>query len=362
MVERLDELDAIQDQITELDLGNTLLTPDHLEWVNELEHLLDLKLDNSDLTATALAELSDLSYLEVLNVYRTDLGGLTESPASNFPKLKKLFSWESGIPASTLEAWKNQQPQIEILSNHPNDIFPTQAIISPNYSVASPFFSQELPLAFSCDYPNVSIHYTLDSSSPTSNSPIYKDTHIFRQTTTVKAQARLKGWDPSRVISQTFVKVLPVSSYKLAKAPDEKYPGQPEGLVDQKIGEAQFGDKQWAGFWGRNCDISLELAQADTINGIAIHVLEEVNSWVLFPKMIIVQAGPTLASMKTLASRSFDLTQEDIQAKTKLMSVDIPPTYARFVKIKVVNYGKLPAWHQSAGQDAWLFLDEVGVY
>lgn len=361
-VDRLEELDAIQDQITELDLGNTALTPDHLAWVNDLDHLLHLKLDNSDLTANSLSELSNLSYLEVLNVYRTDLKGLSEAPASNFPKLKKLFSWESGIPASTLEAWKTQQPQIEIFSRNPDDIFPRQAIISPKYSVGSPFFSQELPLALSCEYPNVSIHYTLDGSPPGPDSPIYKDTLLFKKTTSVKAQAYLEGWDPSPVISQTFVQTQPVSSYKLKKAPDEKYPGQPQGLVDQQTGEAQFGDKQWAGFWGRDCNISLELSQADTVKGIAIHALEEVNSWVLFPQKITVKAGPTPSTMKSLATKSFDLTQEDLKAKTKLLNVEIPPTYARYIKIEIVNYGKLPVWHASAGQDAWLFLDEIGVY
>jgi hypothetical protein len=35
---------------------------------------------------------------------------------------------------------------------------------------------------------------------------------------------------------------------------------------------------------------------------------------------------------------------------------------ARYVRIKATNYGKLPAWHISAGNQAWLFVDEIEVY
>ena len=34
---------------------------------------------------------------------------------------------------------------------------------------------------------------------------------------------------------------------------------------------------------------------------------------------------------------------------------------ARYVKVKIKNYGLLPEWHISAGNQAWLFVDEVWV-
>ena len=33
----------------------------------------------------------------------------------------------------------------------------------------------------------------------------------------------------------------------------------------------------------------------------------------------------------------------------------------RYVKIIIKNYGKMPAWHLSAGEQAWLFVDEIWV-
>jgi len=37
------------------------------------------------------------------------------------------------------------------------------------------------------------------------------------------------------------------------------------------------------------------------------------------------------------------------------------PTQAKYIKIRAINYGKLPKWHLSAGEDAFIFVDEVGV-
>ena len=34
---------------------------------------------------------------------------------------------------------------------------------------------------------------------------------------------------------------------------------------------------------------------------------------------------------------------------------------ARYVKIIAYNYGKLPEWHQGAGGDAYIFIDEIQI-
>jgi len=34
---------------------------------------------------------------------------------------------------------------------------------------------------------------------------------------------------------------------------------------------------------------------------------------------------------------------------------------ARYVKVKAKKYGILPAWHQGAGGEAFIFIDEVKI-
>ena len=37
----------------------------------------------------------------------------------------------------------------------------------------------------------------------------------------------------------------------------------------------------------------------------------------------------------------------------------INPTRARYVRVRAYNFGKIPAWHQGAGGDPWIFVDEI---
>jgi hypothetical protein len=32
---------------------------------------------------------------------------------------------------------------------------------------------------------------------------------------------------------------------------------------------------------------------------------------------------------------------------------------SRFVKVKAINFGQLPEWHQGAGGEAFIFIDEI---
>ena len=34
---------------------------------------------------------------------------------------------------------------------------------------------------------------------------------------------------------------------------------------------------------------------------------------------------------------------------------------AKYIKVKAYNFGKLPDWHQGAGGDAFIFIDEITI-
>jgi hypothetical protein len=41
------------------------------------------------------------------------------------------------------------------------------------------------------------------------------------------------------------------------------------------------------------------------------------------------------------------------------LTVKFKPVKADRVRVRAVNYGKLPAWHPGAGFDAFIFADEI---
>jgi hypothetical protein len=41
------------------------------------------------------------------------------------------------------------------------------------------------------------------------------------------------------------------------------------------------------------------------------------------------------------------------------LSFDSLKTDAKYLKIIAKNHGKLPSWHEAAGAESWLFIDEI---
>ena len=47
--------------------------------------------------------------------------------------------------------------------------------------------------------------------------------------------------------------------------------------------------------------------------------------------------------------------------RRKWIETKITPQQARYVRIEMKQYGKLPGWHEGAGGDTHIFVDEVSI-
>ena len=58
-------------------------------------------------------------------------------------------------------------------------------------------------------------------------------------------------------------------------------------------------------------------------------------------------------------SLTHDISDKEYGAIIKDMVGTIPPQPARYVKLIAHTYGKIPAWHPGAGDQAFIFADEI---
>ena len=54
-----------------------------------------------------------------------------------------------------------------------------------------------------------------------------------------------------------------------------------------------------------------------------------------------------------------DVAPDDMKEQIKDYMTEIAPTKARYVRVHAYNLGKIPAWHPGAGDDAFIFVDEI---
>jgi hypothetical protein len=69
--------------------------------------------------------------------------------------------------------------------------------------------------------------------------------------------------------------------------------------------------------------------------------------------------GKNYTLLTEISHQTPEETQENIILKLeKKLEQKIQ---VRYIKVSAENFGKLPAWHISAGEEAFIFVDEVGV-
>ena len=69
-------------------------------------------------------------------------------------------------------------------------------------------FEGETQVSLSCKTPGASIHYTLDGSEPTQESPLYREPFVISESGPIRARAFLKGMEPSPLVFQTAHKLF----------------------------------------------------------------------------------------------------------------------------------------------------------
>ncbi len=147
-----------------------------------------------------------------------------------------------------------------------------------------------------------------------------------------------------------------------AELPDPKYHAKSDlALVDGVKGTASY-QMLWQGWWGKNCELVIDLGKEQLIEKVIVGYLEENQSWIMGPKSVEVfisvdgidynKAGETLNPKAGL--------QQEAHTSTLVTNLN-PSGSARYLRLVVHNLGKLPSW-RGIDADSWLFLDEVEIY
>ncbi|HEU4903653.1 MAG TPA: discoidin domain-containing protein, partial [Flavisolibacter sp.] len=88
------------------------------------------------------------------------------------------------------------------------------------------------------------------------------------------------------------------------------------------------------------------------------HFLQDVGSWIWMPRSVSFEASSDGKNFQTLGEIKNDINDKDYQASVKEFGLPVKAT-ARYIRVKAVNYGKIPDWHPGNGGNAHIFIDEL---
>lgn len=212
----------------------------------------------------------------------------------------------------------------------------------------------------------VNIYYTTDGSNPTIDSLRYREPFFINSSCTVKAIA---------VDQRGISSLMTTASYNLLPhnwtlSLQSKYSGQYTGggdfaLIDGIRGTRNWSGGGWQGYQGQDLVAVVDLGQAQTVTSLGGGFLQDVASWIWMPRRVDFEISRDGKNFNSVLSVKNDVPDGSASPSGGVVIRDfkgtITPTLTRYVRIRAVNFGKIPAWHPGVGGDAWIFADEMWV-
>jgi len=209
---------------------------------------------------------------------------------------------------------------------------------------------------------DVKIYFTTDGTEPTNQSAKYSKPLIVNDSKTIKAIAYDADGKKSFVTTAIYKKMAHDWVVKLNSPYEHMYDGGGAlGLIDGIRGETNWRKGNWQGYQKNDMDVTIDLKIPTTISTVTAGFLQDTRAWIVMPKQMIVQVSSDGVVYKTVSDTNNFLPMKDLNPQVKNVTATFVPTKARFVKIKAMQYGKLPQWHESPGGDTHLFVDELEV-
>lgn len=196
------------------------------------------------------------------------------------------------------------------------------------------------------------IHYTIDGSEPTANSPLYSKPFDLSVPATIKA---------AYFIDSVKVGSITKARADLHKAIGKKvsyhtkwsnYPAQGERtLTNGQKGGLHYSDGQWQGFLN-DLDVTIDFERREAVQSLSMCFMQLTGPGIFMPGEVKVLLSDNGKNFREVAVAVNDVPKDDptLQFKTFEVEFDAGQT-ARYVRVVATNVN-----------NAFLFTDEIVVY
>ena len=130
-------------------------------------------------------------------------------------------------------------------------------------------------------------------------------------------------------------------------------------LIDGIRGTENWSGGGWQGYQGKDFVAVLDLGSVQVVSQVGAGFLQDMGSWIWMPRGVEFELSTDGRSFRPAIAIANDVSEKQEGVVTKDFVKSIPPQKARYIRIRAVNFGKIPSWHPGAGGDAWIFMDEI---
>lgn len=254
------------------------------------------------------------------------------------------------------------------MSDAPDKTWFTEAPVSRIAKSSPPVPTIEAPRSFEKDTQvkistpdaKAKIFYTTDGGEPGAKSAPYTQPFTIAETSLIKAVSINPKGEKSLIVESRLNKMPHDWDVKLFSAYNRQYTGGgAKGLIDGIRGTTNFASGEWQGYQAQDFVAVIDLKKETEIRKLGGGFLQAARSWIWMPTRIEFEVSLDNVNFTKVAEIKTDVSPEDMEHKIRDYKTAIAPVKARYVRVKAYNLGKIPAWHPGAGDDAFIFVDEI---
>lgn len=137
--------------------------------------------------------------------------------------------------------------------------------------------------------------------------------------------------------------------------------GGDEGLIDGLHGDVNWRKGEWQGYQSQDFEAIIDLGEKQNLTNFQASFLQDSRSWILMPAKVEFYASSDNKEFILIATETHKVDPKDETTQIREFVTSNQKVKAQYIKVKAYNFGKLPAWHQGVGGDAYIFIDEITI-
>lgn len=273
-------------------------------------------------------------------------------------------SWPCGkffVPGNFEKQTNDQFHETSILSStEGNNITPL-----PYFGDWKQRFDGTASIKILCPDREAELYYTLDGTTPNRESSTrYTGPFSVEEDVTINAIAYSEKTGYSKVVTQKLTQFHADKKLYYLTRPEQQYiENGEEGLIDRIYGTENYRIGGWQG-WQKDMEVKVDLLEEKIVGEVGVDCLENMKSWIFFPQAISVEYstdGTNYSPFGEVENTEYPPTKQREELSTRATFNVKGLARCRYLRIKAKNYGAMPDWHVSAGEQAWLFVDEIEI-
>jgi len=209
---------------------------------------------------------------------------------------------------------------------------------------------------------NTTIFYSTDSTTPTIKSNRYLAPLKIDRSVVIKAIAVNNKGVKSFVTTAVYKKIPHNWTVQYNTKYEQQYDGGgADGLIDGIIGTIDWRKGNWQGYQKNDVDFIVDLKTVKPVSRINVRFLQDTRSWIVMPKEVSIEVSTDGKNFTEIYKGKEFIYIDNLQPQIMEIEPSFVATTARYVRVKALQYGKLPDWHEGAGGDTHIFVDEIQV-